>query len=364
MKILENIDLRLHSTMRLGGRARYLAEAASEDDIQQLLDWARQRKLPLMVIGHGSNIVWRDEGFEGLIIVNKIIGLEITLQEDDVFLIRAGAGEKWDDLVAASVAQGLTGIEFLSAIPGTAGGAPVQNIGAYGAELASTLVEVEAFDTQTNAFGGILNEACGFSYRNSRFKSSDRERFIITGIVLQLKKGSPTPPFYESLQNYLTQQQKLEAPQSDYRLLRSGFAAGQASLSKEYTPQEIREAVIAIRKIRLPDPSVVANNGSFFTNPIIEKVQFEDLQKKYPDIKGWPYEDKVKISAGWLVESAGFKEVHDAATGMATWQGNALVMVNEHAQRTADLLAFKQKITDKVQEMFGVPLQQEPELLP
>jgi UDP-N-acetylmuramate dehydrogenase len=340
--ILENVSLADHSTMRLGGRARYLTEVNSESDIAELVEWAKQQQLPFLVIGHGSNIVWRDDGFSGLIIVNRIMGREVLNDDGKELVLKAAGGEKWDDIVAWATGKGLTGIEFLSAIPGTVGAAPVQNIGAYGAELSDVLVEVEAYDAKTGSFGGILNKACDFSYRNSRFKSADKGRFIITAVVLRLKYGNPQPPFYESLQSYLTSQ---------------GVA--------QHTPKTIREAVVAVRKIRLPDPSVVNNNGSFFTNPIVDKAKYIELQEKFPDIKGWPMsDDRVKLAAGWMVEKAGFKDIHDQTTGMATWPGNSLVMINQHAKKTTDLLAFKQKIIDKVNEMFGVTLEQEPELLP
>ena len=350
MNILENVDLKLYSTMRLGGRARWLAEAYKESEVKDLVDWAKQKGAPFIVIGQGSNVVWRDEGFEGLIIANKVKGIEVLDEDSGGTIVRAGAGEIWDEVVAWSVNRGLNGIEFLSRIPGLAGAAPVQNIGAYGAELADVLKEVAVYDTQTGSFESILAEGCGFAYRTSRFKTTDKGRFVIMSITIQLKKTNPAPPFYESLEKYLTR-------------LRQG-SGGQASLKKEYTPQEIREAVTAIRKIRLPDPSVVNNNGSFFTNPFVSAARFKELQAKYPDIKGWPApEGKIKLAAGWLVEKAGFKEVHDES-GVATWPGNALVLVNEHAQSTADLIAFKQRILDKIQEMFGVALEQEPELLP
>lgn len=165
---------------------------------------------------------------------------------------------------------------------------------------------------------------------------------MITHIVLKLSKSAPKPPFYEALQKYFDEHQ-----------------------ITEYSPANIRRAVIAIRTSKLPDPKIVANNGSFFTNPFVTETHFKELQTKYPDIKGWPTKDgRVKLAAGWLVETAGFKGVHDAETGMATWDKQALVLVNEHARSTADLLAFRQKIVFKVDELFGVPLQQEPELLP
>lgn len=342
MNILENTDLRLYSTMRLGGRARWLAEARKEQDVKDLVEWAKQKKVPFIVIGQGSNIVWRDEGFGGLIIVNQIKGIEILVEDEAHVTVRTGAGEIWDEAVAWSVNRNLSGIEFLSRIPGLAGAAPVQNIGAYGAEIADVLKEVAVFDTQTGAFETILAEGCEFAYRTSRFKTTDKGRFAILNIILKLRKTNPGPPFYESLENYFKEHD-----------------------IHEFNPQVIREAVTEIRKIKLPDPSVVANNGSFFTNPIVDESKLNELKQKYPDIKGWPTKDgRVKLAAAWMVEQAGFKDVHDQQTGMGTWWGSALVMVNEHAQKTSDLLIFKQKILNKVQEMFGITLEQEPELLP
>jgi UDP-N-acetylmuramate dehydrogenase len=342
VNIQENVSLTAYSTMRLGGNARYLAEATSNETVQELVQWAKQRSLPFIMVGQGSNIVWRDEGYPGLVIVNRFLGREVLNEDNDGLTIRVSGGEKWDEVVAWAVGKSLSGIEFLSAIPGTVGAAPVQNIGAYGTELSDVLVEVEAYNTESDEFDKLTAEQCNFSYRNSRFKGADRGQFMILSIALRLHKKNPQPPFYESLQTYFEQH---------------GI--------KEFTSGTVREAVIAIRKFRLPDPSVVNNNGSFFTNPLIEQSRFEGLQQKYPDIKGWPTKDgKVKISAGWLVEQAGFKGVHDEATGMATWPQSALVLVNEHARRTADLLEFRQKIIFKVDELFDIVLEQEPELLP
>lgn len=340
--IRENVNLSSYSTMRLGGPARWLAEAGSDEELQKLIGWANDEGHRFIVIGGGSNIVWRDEGFDGLVIVNKIHGKEILYNDDKGAIVRLGAGENWDSAVDWTITKGLSGLEFLSHIPGTVGAAPVQNIGAYGAEISQVLKSVGVYDTQTNSFESMLNESCGFSYRSSRFKAEDKGRFAITHIVLTLKKQNPAPPFYESLQSYLSEHNVAD-----------------------YTPASIRQAVIEIRKIRLPDPSEVANNGSFFTNPIVDQGVFERLKRNYPEVKCWPAEEgKVKLSAGWLLEQAGFKGAHDSETGMATWPNNALVIVNEHAGNTADLLKFKQKILNKVQSMFGLKLEQEPEILP
>ncbi len=343
MDLKENVSLSRYSAMRLGGTARYAATAYSEKEIPNITAWAKEKQLPFIVIGEGSNIIWRDEGFNGLIIINRILGRQVLSEDSSGATIRVGAGEHWDTVVERTVSNGWSGLEFLSAIPGTAGAGPVQNIGAYGQELSQVLVEIEAWDNQLSSTVKIPNAECGFAYRTSRFKTNDKGRFVITHLTLKLSKTSPVPPFYESLQNYL----------DDHGI-------------RDFSPKNIREAVVAIRKEKLPDPSVVANNGSFFTNPIIDKSKFDEIKAKFPEVKDWPMPDgKIKISAGWLVEQAGFtKDIHDSQTGMATWRGSALVLVNERAQRTTDLLAFKQKIVDKVQAMFGISLEQEPELLP
>lgn len=331
-----------YSTMRLGGKARYLAEAASQREVVEMVNWAQAQGLDCLMIGGGSNIVWRDEGYPGLIIVNKIMGKEVLHEDENSATVRVGAGEVWDEVVAWTVDQKLSGLEFLSLIPGSVGAGPIQNIGAYGAEIADTLVEVAAYDKKLGSFGSISGKNCGFGYRTSRFKTTDRGRFVITSVVMKLKKSNPRPPFYEVLQAYLDQNRV-----------------------QNYTPEIIRNAVIAVRSAKLPDPAIVANNGSFFTNPIIGADQFERLKENYPEIKGWPASDgRVKIAAGWLVERAGFRGYHDEQTGMATSEKQALVLINEHAKSTADLLKFKSKIVDKVEQMFDIILEQEPELLP
>jgi UDP-N-acetylmuramate dehydrogenase len=342
MNIEENVSLAAYSTIRLGGAARYLAEVKSEDDLQKLVQWAKPQNLPVIMIGRGSNIVWRDEGFPGLVLVNKIMGRKVLKDEDHTATIKLGGGENWDAAVDWTVGKKLSGLEYMSLVPGTVGAAPVQNVGAYGGELSDTLLELEAYDATLSSFVKLQNHDCNFSYRSSRFKTTDKGRFFITSITVTLKKREPLPPFYEALQNYFDEHG-----------------------TTKYPPKAIRQAVIAIRQAKLPDPEKVSNNGSFFTNPVIELAQFQQLMQRYPDIKGWETkEGKMKVSAGWLVEKAGFRGVHDEQTGMATWPAQALVLVNEHARRTSDLLEFRQKIIFKVDELFDIVLQQEPELLP
>lgn len=341
IEIREHVSLKQYSTMRLGGEAAYLTIITNRDELQQAVQWAKEHSQPIIVIGEGSNLIWRDEGFHGLVIVNRIRQFDTFNEDDENLYLTVGAGEDWDSVVLRSVELGYSGIEQLSYIPGTAGATPVQNVGAYGREIADCLVSVEAYDTQAGKLVNIPASDCAFGYRTSRFKLADKGRYYITAITLHLTKTNPPPPYYGSIQAYLEEHHITEV-----------------------TPQVLRDAVIAVRTAKLPDPDVVANNGSFFGNPIIERFQFDDLRDQFPNIVFWDLpHDKVKLSAAWLIEQAGFKGMHDTETGMATWDRQALVLVNEHATSTQDLLKFKQKIVDAVQQKFNVTLEQEPELI-
>ena len=342
MDFKPDVSLSDYSTMGLGGSAAYVVEVKDRNQTRAAVQWAAERKLPTMMIGLGSNIVWRDEGFPGLVIVNRIRGFELLEEDETNRYLNVGAGENWDSVVERSVAADLTGIEALSLVPGTAGATPVQNVGAYGQEISDTLVSVEALDVQTGQILNIRGSDCGFGYRTSRFKTTDRGRFYITALTLHLTKGNPEPPFYSSVQKYFDEHQ-----------------------ITQYTPTALREAVIAIRTAKLPDPTVVHNTGSFFANPIIGQDQLVNLRAQFDSLPYWPQDNGgAKLSAAWLIEQAGFKDYHDVVTGMATWPSQALVFINEHAKSTADLLAFKQKVVEAVQDKFGITLQQEPELLP
>jgi UDP-N-acetylmuramate dehydrogenase len=342
MNVLDNVSLADYSTMGLGGMAAHLTTIDSRMGLLEAISWAQAKKLPVIMIGGGSNIYWRDEGFPGLVIVNKIQRYETFKEDDNEIYITAGAGEIWDVVVERTAQAGLTGIEALSLIPGSVGATPVQNVGAYGQEISHTLVSVEAFDTQIGDFINIPAADCAFGYRTSRFKTTDHGRFYITAITLHLRKGNPAPPFYASVETYFKQH---------------GIT--------DVTPQVLREAVMAIRNSRLPDPAVVHNNGSFFSNPIVSSAELVRIRAGFPDIPTWTMSDgRAKLPAAWLIEQAGFKGIQDAETGMATWPSQPLVLVNEHATSTADLLKFKQRILEAVQAKFGIDLIQEPELLP
>ncbi len=342
MNILPDINLAAYSTMGVGGNAAFLVEVTSRMEVLEALSWAQTKQLPVVMIGGGSNIIWRDEGFPGLVMVDKILGYTTYEEDETNVYLTLGSGEPWDSVVAHSVDAGLTGIESLSLIPGTAGATPVQNVGAYGQEISQTLTTIEAFDTQERDFVTLRGDDCGFGYRSSRFKTVDRGRFFITGLTLHLTRGNPQPPFYGALQTYL-----------------------EAAKITEYTPASIRQAVITIRSSKLPDPAVIHNTGSFFANPIVNDSQLAYLRENFPGMPHWSVgTGSAKLSAAWLIEQAGFKDFYDPETGMATWPKQPLVLINKTAKSTADVLTFKQLIVDAVHSQFNITLEQEPELLP
>jgi UDP-N-acetylmuramate dehydrogenase len=230
----------------------------------------------------------------------------------------------------------LSGIEAMSAIPGTAGAAPVQNVGAYGQEIAETLLSVEAYDIETDRMVVLENADCGFSYRHSIFRGDAAGRYVITSITLELYKTPPQPPFYKAVQDY--------------------FDANNITM---FTPQIVRDAVIAIRMDKLPDPKVTPNTGSFFKNAIVEDWQLADLKKEYPDIPTYDMPDgRFKIPTGWLIEQTGLKG--KTLHGMRIHDKNALVLINESATSYADLAAARDEIMGAVRDQFRIAIEQEP----
>ncbi len=342
MEIQSNILLKQYSTMQLGGPALYLVVVNDTSQLLEAAQYAKSNNLPIIVIGSGSNIVWRDEGFPGLVIVNRIKGFEVTSNDEFGTYLTVGAGEEWDDVVKQSVEQGLSGIECLSLIPGTAGATPVQNVGAYGQDISQTLVTVTAYDLNTGSMVTLAAGDCKFAYRTSIFNTSEKGRYLITAITLMLNRNNPMPPFYQSLASYLEKR---------------GIS--------DYTPAVLRKAVIDIRQAKLPDPAIVPNCGSFFANPEIDSFQLAAIQENYPAVPNWPTADgQVKLSAAWLIEQAGFKDYLDPVYGIATWPTQSLVFVNRSATSTADLLKFADKVKAKVAEQFSINLRMEPLLLP
>lgn len=342
MHIQKNISLAQYSTMRLGGVASYLVEVHTEDELLEALEFAKHSALATHIVGGGSNTIFSDNGFNGLVIVNKISGIDTQIIQDNLD-ITCGAGETWDDLVALTVQKGYSDIAALSLIPGTAGAAPVQNIGAYGQQVSDVITSVRAYDTVNLVFVEIPQKDCGFAYRKSRFNTADKNRFIITSINLQLRRKTETAPFYADVSNYLEK-----------------HSIDQSSVAPEY----LRQAVSTVRVIKLPDPNTVANCGSFFKNPVVTKDHFDTLIEQFPILRSHQTDDgQLKLYAGQLIELAGLKDYHDPKTGMATWKNQALVLINESATSTNDLLAFRQIIIEAVNKHFNITLVQEPELI-
>lgn len=339
MQTENNIPLSTLTTMRLGGLAQKVTTVTNATELKETVVACTDAGHKFFVLGGGSNVIARDEEFHGTIILNRIPGFDVLDDDSGKTTIRIGGGENWDEVVAKTVSLNLSGIEAMSAIPGTAGATPVQNVGAYGQEIADTLIELEALDTETMEFVTITNAECGFTYRNSIFKDPAHRHHIIVSITLTLSKTQMKPPFYTSLQKYFDQHN-----------------------IEDYAPASIREAVVAIRANNLPDPSRIANTGSFFKNPIVDADFAASLAEQYPDMPQFPLPNVgVKLAAGWLIEQTGLKGY--ANYGMKTYENNALVLVNESATSYADLLNFREEIVDKVREKFNVTLEQEPETL-
>lgn len=336
MEIHTNIPLKNYTTMKLGGNARFMTEVHTPEEVATVFKNAKSQNLPVFILGGGSNVIVRDEGFNGLVVKMRIPGFEVVSDDINSTVIKIGAGEVWDSVVKRAVDMGLSGIENMSFIPGTAGAAPVQNVGAYGQEIADTLQSLEVYDGRNDSFVTLQAADCGFSYRDSIFKGKNFGRYAILSITIKLSKNSPQPPFYDSLQKYL----------DDNNI-------------KMYTLETIRNAVIEVRKSKLPDPALLPNTGSFFKNAVVEKWQLDDLQTKFPDLKAFDMGNgNYKIPVGWLIEKAGLKGsiIH----GMRVYDKNAMVLINESATSYDDLAMARDEIIGKVRDMFRIQIQQEP----
>ena len=336
MDVMTNISLKQYTTMKLGGEARYMATADSPGDVVSLYRNARKENLPIFVLGGGSNVITHDEVFEGIVLLNKIKGFEVISETDETTDVKIGAGEVWDEVVEKAIELGLQGIEAMSGIPGTAGAAPVQNVGAYGQEIADTLISLEAYDSKTDTIVTISADECDFSYRNSIFRDKEKGRYCILNITLQLNKAEPKPPYYASLQKYIDE--------NDIR---------------EVNLSVIRVAVLNIRSEKLPDPAELPSAGSFFKNALVEKWKLEELQKEYSDIPNYAMSDgRYKIPTGWLIDKAGLRGYR--SHGMRVYEKNALVLVNDSATGYDDLAAIREEIVQIVFDKFGIKIEQEP----
>jgi UDP-N-acetylmuramate dehydrogenase len=330
MNIRENFNLKTFNTFHVSAHARYFAEIATLPELQEVLSWSREHKIPFMLIGQGSNILFKQD-FPGLIIELNIKGREVVASTSTHTDIRAMCGENWHELVRHTLSMNLYGLENLSLIPGTVGAAPVQNIGAYGAEIKDTLLELQALEIATGSYHIFSNADCRFSYRNSAFKQELRDKYIICSVTFRLAK---------------TAQINL-----GYPALRDAFRGFDPAT---ITPLMVSDAVCRIRSSKLPDPSRLGNAGSFFWNPRISVQQFGMLKQKYPAIAAYPENDHVKIAAAWLIEQAGWKGYREGDVGVH--QDHALVLVNHGAATGAQLVTLSEKIQASVLEKFGIQL--------
>jgi len=332
-----NVPLKDYTTMRLGGPARVLATATTKEELVSFITQASEQNMPVLVLGEGSNIIVGDAGFAGFVILNRILGFEVISDDAASSTIKIGAGENWDEIVGKCVSMELSGVENLSAIPGCVGAAPIQNIGAYGQELADSLLELEAYDLLNKSFVTLKNNDCDFSYRHSIFNSTAKRHYVIVSITLQLSHTVLQPPFYDSLQVYLDKNQ-----------------------ITDYSPASLRQAVTAIRATRLPSPKTIASCGSFFKNPLVEKWQVDELRNNYDNPPIFAMGDNLfKISAGWLIEETGLKGYQQ--DGIKVYEKNALVLINESATSYEQLVAMREYIIDTVRDNFRITLEQEPE---
>ena len=346
MQVQENIPLAPLTTFRIGGPARFFVEAKTIADVEESVRFARTRDVPLFVLGGGSNLVVADSGWPGLVLKIGISGIERSAggAEDGRVLFDVGAGESWDRFVSHAVAAHCAGVECLSGIPGSVGGTPVQNVGAYGQEVSNTIDSVEIFDLKDNRVCEFCNEACGFSYRSSIFNTTERGRFIILRVTYALAPGGE--------------------PHLEYADLKRHFEG------RETVPN-LAEAREAVRHIRARKGMLIVEGdpdcrsaGSFFKNPVLSEAQHEDLEKrataKQLTIPSYPALEKSrKVSAAWLVEHSGFARGYGFG-GVGISSKHALALVNRGGATAAEILALKDQIQQRVEEIWGVRLETEP----
>ncbi|PYF69988.1 UDP-N-acetylmuramate dehydrogenase [Pedobacter nutrimenti] len=335
--IQENISLRPFNTFAISVNARYFVEIFSESDLELLLSSGFLNEKELLILGGGSNVLFTKD-FPGVVVKMNIGGLKTEVRGDDLF-VTAGAGVVWNDFVQFCVNSGLSGVENLSLIPGTVGASPIQNIGAYGVELKDVFHSCTAFEIKTGLKKIFDKEECEFGYRDSVFKSKFKGQYIISSVCFRLHTSAALNVTYGAIQTELS---KREIAQP--------------------TIQDVSKVVSQIRVSKLPDPSTIGNAGSFFKNPVIPRQQFDELYKSFPDIVHYPAgEGQVKLAAGWLIESCGFKGKTEGQTG--TWKNQALVLVNLGHATGQEVYSFSEQIINAVCQKFGLKLEREVNIL-
>lgn len=351
LTIQENVPLSLYSTIGLGGNARIFVICGTVENIREALAYARKRDLRVHILGGGSNVIFADAGFDGVVI--KVDTKRISFEDGG--MVTAAAGEPWDQFVVRCIERGLGEIECLSGIPGLVGATPIQNVGAYGQEVAETIVSLRAIDRKTLGEVEFTNHDCLFAYRQSRFKSEDADRYVITEVTFQLRIGGRPLIAYPELSKFI-------ASTADLDTLREGEPALRA----------VREAVLSLRrkKSMVLDPNDPNSRsvGSFFTNPIISKDRFAEVQTQWrhsgtnDQIPTYPSGNEVKVPAAWLVERAGFRKGYRIGN-VGVSHNHSLALVN-YGGSTIELLALAERIQQVVHERFGISLEREPVVIP
>jgi UDP-N-acetylmuramate dehydrogenase len=329
-----NLDLRTYSTFNTGGIAHKVFEIKEKEDIKKVTSYCEYIHKPLVIIGEGSNSIFSDTTDKYVIGLMCIPGIEILSQVENSVFIKAYAGELWDTVVSWSVEHELSGLEALSGIPGKAGAAPIQNIGAYGSDISKSFVEAEVFDRKTKSFVTLIHDQCEFGYRESVFKK-EKDRYIIVSITLKLSTIQAIIPQYKDVQDFFIS-------------------------NPNPSTKEIRDAIIQIRNSKIPDYKKVPNCGSFFKNPIITKTHLEKIKEKFEDIPSFEISyDMYKVFAGWLIEHVDYASAQTG--GIVFNETNKLVLLNTDATFD-DLQNTLSKITKLVQEAYDITLEIEPNI--
>lgn len=337
MTFVEDYPLQKLNTFGFPARGRYLCVAETVDDLREALAFADTHGHPILLLGGGSNVVLTRD-FPGLVVHIALKGIEVLEDTPDHCLLRAEAGEDWHGLVEYCQQEGYFGLENLSLIPGTVGAAPIQNIGAYGVELRECFESLEALERTTGRLVRFSNPECEFSYRNSVFKQARKDQYIITSVTLKLDKR-PAP-----VTTYGSVEQELEA-------------MGVTSV----TPESVCRAVCSLRRRKLPDPAVLGNAGSFFKNPLVSSEVFARLKSRYEDLVAHPGPDNsMRLSAGWMIDRAGWKGFRKGAVGVHTQ--HALVLVNHGGASAEEVLHLAREIQGSVRQAFDLDLEIEPRI--
>jgi UDP-N-acetylmuramate dehydrogenase len=344
MLIREQVPLAPLTTLCVGGPARYFVEAGSESEVIEAVEFARSRQLPLFILGGGSNLVVADSGFPGLVLKIGINDLSHAAASGGNVIFTAGAGMDWDALVAHTIEANCGGLECLSGIPGTVGGTPVQNVGAYGQEVSETICEVRTFDLRSIESRAISNSECGFAYRSSIFNTNERDRFVILQVSFALREGAKPSTHYADLQKFF------------------------AGHSGESTLAEVRAAVRQIRHRKamliVPGDDDARSAGSFFKNPVVPQSFFEELTTRLEprglQVPSYPAGDGFrKLPAAWLVEQAGFAKGYTKGSAGISCK-HALAIINRGGATAAEIIALKDEIQARVFGEFGIQLAPEP----